>query len=73
MPRFKTEAVDYGSFEPLTVDGRLRKHLHVLWEEAVMAYNGNAHLSTVIMLGSLLEGALLAKCLDNEAAAKSST
>lgn len=33
----------------------------------------HAHLSTVIMLGSLLEGALLAKCLENDVAAKEAT
>jgi hypothetical protein len=48
----------------------LAKHLAVLWEEAAMGYNGQAYLSTVIMLGSLLEGVLLAKCLQNDAAAR---
>jgi hypothetical protein len=59
------------SFLPLTSEPALLKHIHVLWEEAVMADNGNAHLATVIMLGSLLEGALLAKCMSNNAAAQS--
>jgi hypothetical protein len=40
------------------------------WEEAVICYKGEANLSTVVMLGSLLEGALLAKCLQNDAAAQ---
>jgi hypothetical protein len=53
-------------------DPSLAQHLHVLWEEGVMCYNGEANLSTVIMLGSLLEAALLAKCLQNDAQARAS-
>jgi hypothetical protein len=53
-------------FSPVTPDGVLRKHLWVLWEEAVMATNGGAHLAAVIMLGSLMEGALLGKCMKED-------
>jgi hypothetical protein len=56
-------------FTPLTNDARLRKQLLVLWEEAVLCYDADAHLSTVVILGSLLEGALLGKALENLAAA----
>jgi len=59
-------------FSPLTRSNPLLKHLHVLWEEAALAYSGNAYLSCVIMLGSLLEGVLLAKCLSNDATARAS-
>lgn len=58
------------NLHPLTTVPPLLKHLHVLWEEAAMANKGDAHLATVIMLGSLLEGALLAKCMSHDAAAK---
>jgi len=57
------------NFLPLTSDPGLSKQMHVLWEEAVLSYNVGAHLSTVIMLGSMLEGALLGKALDNRAEA----
>jgi hypothetical protein len=60
-------------FRPLTSDEKLREHLKLLWEEAVFAFGGHAYLSTVIVLGSLLEGALLAKCLANDEVAQAST
>jgi hypothetical protein len=56
-------------FAPITSDGAMQKHLHVLWEEAVMCTNGDAFLSAMIMLGSLLEGALLAKCMTDSGTA----
>jgi hypothetical protein len=54
-------------FLPMISDRGLAKQMHVLWEEAVLSYNASAHLATVVMLGSLLEGALLGKVLDNRA------
>ncbi|MDE2483302.1 MAG: hypothetical protein KGN02_14080 [bacterium] len=60
------------SFQALTTNDQLRTHLESLWEEAVTAHDGHAYLSTVVMLGSLLEGALLAKCLENDAIAMAS-
>jgi hypothetical protein len=60
-------------FSPVTDDGRLRKHLWVLWEEAVMATEGGAHLAAIIMLGSLLEGVLLGKCLSEPDSARVAT
>lgn len=59
------------NFHSLT-RGPLVKHLAVLWEEAAADYAGQAWLSTVIMLGSLLEAALLAKCQEGDAIAKAS-
>lgn len=56
-------------FMRLTSDRHLAKQMHVLWEEAVLCYRADAHLATVVMLGSLLEGALLGKASDNSAAA----
>ncbi len=54
-------------FSALINDVGLRKQLLVLWEETVLCYGADAHLSTVVMLGSLLEGALLGKALANPA------
>ena len=57
-------------FRPLAArDPGLLKHLHVLWEEAVLCFNGGAYLATIIMLGSLIEAALLAKALSEPSAA----
>ena len=52
------------NLHPLGTDVGLLKQLHVIWEEAVLCHDAGAHLSTIIMLGSLLEGALLTRALD---------
>lgn len=68
--RAVTMADNEPDFHPLTSDEKLRAHLGLLWEEAALAFAGRAYLAAVIVLGSLLEGALLAKCLENNEAAQ---
>ena len=54
-------APDFGSF---TGEPRLGTHMYLLWHEAVHCYKkGDAFLATVVMLGSLVEAALLAMVL----------
>jgi hypothetical protein len=60
-------------FTPVAADPRLAAHLQVLWQEAAASYKAEAFLATVIMLGSLLEGALLGKAQANRAAAIGAT
>jgi hypothetical protein len=48
-------------------DKALAAHLQKLWTEGAQCYEANANLATVILLGSLLEGALFAKCQQNDA------
>jgi hypothetical protein len=59
-------------FSRLTSDAILSSHLQVLCSEAIACYSVDANLATVVMLGSLLEGVLLAKCKANEAIVASS-
>lgn len=61
------------NFSRVAADAALAAHLKVLWEEADLAYKGGAYLATVIMLGSLLEGAMLGKAQANLAAATIAT
>lgn len=58
-------------FTQLTSDVALQRHLALLWDETALVFIAEAHLATVILCGSLLEGALLAKCLENDAIARS--
>jgi hypothetical protein len=64
------QAPNFGAAVP---DARLSGHLEILWNEADLAYKGGAYLATVVMLGSLLEGVLLAKAQANQAAAQGAT
>lgn len=57
-------------FTPLTSDAALRMHLTTLWNETALTLAAGANVATVVMCGSLLEAALLAKCLDNDAVAR---
>ena len=61
------------SFGPVTTDAALSAHLKVLWEEASLSYVSGAYLATVVMLGALLEGALLATAQSNRPAAMAAT
>jgi hypothetical protein len=45
----------------LVTDEGMNKHLHALWREAAQCYEAGANIATVVMLGSFLEGILLAK------------
>lgn len=55
-------APDFGS---LVSNPELARILKSRWEEAHAIYKSKAYLSTIIMLGSILEGLLLAKAKDN--------
>lgn len=61
------------NFAAVVSDAALAAHLRVLWREADLTYNGGAYLATEILLGAILEGALLAKAQGNQAAARGAT
>lgn len=60
-------------FTSIVSDSELANILRLRWEEANQSFQAGAYLSTIIMLGSLLEGVLLAKAEQNSTEARGST
>lgn len=50
-------------FSLISTDAELTKHLARLWDESTICYDAGADMAAVIMLGGLIEGVFLAKCL----------
>jgi hypothetical protein len=60
-------------FKTLILELELARILEARWEEAQKTFNAGAYLSTIILLGSILEGLLLAKLKANPKQANTST
>jgi hypothetical protein len=60
-------------FTTLVSDPELANILRLRWEEANQSFQAGAYLSTIIMLGSILEGVLLAKVEQNPTEARGAT
>jgi hypothetical protein len=52
-------------FVPLVKDSELARVLEIRWEESNRTFRAEAYLSTIVLLGSILEGVLLAKVQQN--------
>jgi len=61
------------SFVRMGVEPKLAEILRGRWMEAQRCIEAGAHLSAIVMMGSVLEGVLLAKVEDNPAAANRTT
>lgn len=74
LPRVSTKKVVYPApnFAKLVSDVDLVRVLSNRWTEANLTFEAGAYLSTVILLGSILEGVLLDKVEQNPAQASSS-
>lgn len=55
------------NFSALTTDPVVAKNLTLRWEEAQKCIAAGAHLATVLLLGSILEGVLMMMIQDNPA------
>ncbi len=75
IPRNPIRKIIYPApnFGHLVTDPQLANILSRRWNEANYDYEGGAYLSTVIMLGSILEGVLLAKVEQNPAKSNTAT
>lgn len=67
------ETKDIPNFMILVHDADLANILAARWQESYLTYRSGAYLSTVILLGSILEGALLAKIQQNASQATQSS
>ena len=64
-PSQKQFAIPLPDFAKLTADSTLAPYLESRWKEVVICIDSGAHLSAIILMGSILEGVLLSLVANN--------
>ncbi len=72
-PSQKQFAIPFPDFVKLTGDSTLAPYLRSRWKEVVICVDSGAHLSAIILMGSILEGVLLSLVANNPGQANTTT